>query len=201
MYLDNSPILRRRADGVYCGIQLEPVSQSISLHDNPQWFVKHFGYTFFHPRPCPTNPQIWIYELPAFMIFSPSSTLLFAIRAATLAHYGRSMGDVSMQLEARRWYERGLESQRSENEQTELHLAHGDDLEEKISGTLISAPIMLCLFESVMSTDLFSWTHHMRAAGKMLELRGPRKCQAGSIHYLFRSVRLAAVSVMHVSIL
>ena len=195
MFLDCTPTLKRSADGVYSGVQFTSVSQPGCLGQNQQGYLKHFGFTFFNPQPCPTYPKIWIYELPSYMISSPSSALLYAVRAATLAHYGRRTGNQPMQLEACQWYEKGLESQRFENEQTELRLAQGEDIEEEISETWISAPIMLTLFESVMATSLISWTHHMRAAGKMMELRGPRSCQNGSIHYLFRTVRLTAVSV------
>ncbi|KAK3170140.1 hypothetical protein OEA41_009526 [Lepraria neglecta] len=110
-----------------------------------------------------------------------------------MAHYGKKTGDVSIQVEACRWYDKGLESQRLESQRTQLQLLHGDSVHQRLDAVTISAPLMFSVFESMMSTSFAAWSQHVKAAGKMIEMRGPENCQSGLIHHLFRTVRIGAI--------
>ncbi|KAL6713244.1 hypothetical protein ACLMJK_009365 [Lecanora helva] len=110
-----------------------------------------------------------------------------------MAHYGKQTGNVSMQVEACRWYDKGLRSQLLDTQQTDIQIMGGQNPEENISEAMIVAPVMFSLFESLMSTSFAAWSKHMLAAARMLEMRGPQGCQIGVIHLLFRRIRLATI--------
>lgn len=112
-----------------------------------------------------------------------------------MAHYGKRTGNVSFQTNACRWYVKGLETQRLQSQQYQLQLANGKDINDVITDASICAPIMFGIFETIMSTSLAAWAQHFKAAGKLLEMKGPEKCQRGLLHPLFRTVRLAAVYI------
>ena len=105
------------------------------------------------------------------------------------------MGDMSMQMEACRWYDEGLEAQRFESELTELHLLTGGNIYQRLDVVTVSAPVMFSLFESMITTSYVAWSQHFKAAAKMLEMRGAISCQSGFIHYVFRTVKIGAVSL------
>ena len=174
-------------------IQIAKNYQMLSSDSQPI-FTQQFVSAFFHPRSDPNNPNVRIYELPSFMTDSASSALTCAIRAATLAHYGKQSGDQSMQLEACRWYGKGLQSQLLENERTQNILATGGNVKKKINEMTICSPIMFSIFESLMTTSGPAGGQHMQAAARMLEMMGPENCRHGNIHQLFRTVRLTTVS-------
>lgn len=186
--------LIRDPNGCYQDAQLPSIYQPFKVHGYQSLFIQQFIAAFFNPKATPARPNIWVYELPSVLSAAPSSALLCSIRAATMAHYGKRTGDAAMQREACHWYDKGLENQRLESHEMELQLANGARAADKISEATICAPIMFSLFESLMTTSFTAWAQHMTAAGKMLELRGPEKCQDGIIHHLFRSVRIGSVS-------
>ena len=189
----NQPLVRDTSGG-YHSVQLPSLYQPSKVDECQSTFLRQFIAAFFNPKANPTRPNIWVYELPSVLSLAPSSAFICSIRAATMALYGKKNCDVGMQLEACHWYDRGLECQRLESHETELQLAKGESAADKISEATISAPILFSLFESLMTTSFAAWAQHITAAGKMLELRGPAKCQDGTIHHLFRSVRLGSVS-------
>lgn len=156
--------------------------------------MKHFISTFWKPDSRKMR-NAWVYELPSLMSNHPSSALVYSVRAASMAHYGKKTGDVSIQVEACRWYEKGLESQRLESQRTQLQLLHGDSVHLRLDAVTISAPLMFSVFESMMSTSFAAWSQHVKAAGKMIEMRGPENCQSGLIYRLFRTVRIGTVSL------
>ncbi len=193
--LEGSQALIRDPSGGYHSDQLASPYQPINVNDCQSTFLRQFIATFFNPKANPTRPNIWVYELPSILSAAPSPALICSIRAASMALYGKQRGDAAMQLEACYWYDKGLESQRHENHETELQLARCGSAASKISEATISAPILFSLFECLMTTSFAAWAQHITAAGKMLELRGPTMCQDGIIHHLFRSVRLGSVSL------
>lgn len=159
-------------------------------------FTHDFVRAFFSPQQRNRNLNVWIYELPSLLSCVPeSSALVYAVRAATMAHCGKRRGDLSMQNEACRWYDKGLEKQMLESQQTQLKLANGENVDDTLGVAAICAPILFSLFESLMTTSFAAWASHLRGAIKMLEMRGPENCQSGIIHQLFRTARLGAVSL------
>ena len=168
-----------------------------SLQDTPyrQVILQQFITAFFHPQSPEVRPNAWVYELPTLMSNHSSSALVYSVGAASMAHYGKRTGNISMQIEACRWYDKGLEAQRLESERTELHLINGGNVDQRLGVAAISAPIMFSLYESMMTTSFVAWAQHLKAAAKMLEMKGALNCQSGLIHHLFRTVRIGAVSL------
>lgn len=137
-----------------------------------------------------TEHQSWISKLPHILAISnsPGRPEVYAIRATTLAFYGRLTSDEVLQIEASKWYAEGLKAQRESLPITANN--RGDEL--RTQGAVCSA-IMFSLFESVICTDPMGWMHHYDAAAKMLEIVGPQNCQSGLMHLLFKTIRLSAV--------
>ena len=160
-----------------------------------QIIMQHFITAFFNPQSRDVRPNAWVYELPTLMSDHSSSALVYSIRAASMAHYGKRTGDMPMQIEACRWYDKGLEAQRLESERTELHLLTGGNIYQRLGVAAISAPVMFSFFECMMATSFVAWSQHLKAAAKMVEMRGAINCQSGLIHYVFRTVRMGAVSI------
>ena len=160
-----------------------------------QVIMEHFITAFFNPQSREVKPNAWVYELPTLITDHSSSALIYSVRAASMAHHGKRTGDMPMQIEACRWYDKGLEAQRLESERTELHLLTGGNVHQRLGVAAISAPVMFSFFESIMATSSVAWSQHLKAAAKMLEMRGAINCQSGLIHYVFRTVRMGSVSV------
>ena len=158
-------------------------------------FTSEFFSTFCQSRRQDLRADVWVFELPSLMSNVPqSSALVYAVRAATIAYCGKKHGNKSMQAEACYWYDKGLEKQRLDSQQTQRQLANGVNIDESLGVATICAPILFSLFESLMDTSFAAWASHLKGAVRMLEMRGPENCQSGVIHQLFRSARLGAVS-------
>ena len=160
-----------------------------------QVIMQHFITAFFNPQSHEVRPNAWVYELPNLLSDHSSSALVYSVRAASMAHYGKRTGDKSMQIEACRWYDKGLKAQRLQNERTELHISMPGNIDQRLGVAAVSAPLMFSLFESMMTTSYVAWSQHLKAAAKMLEIRGAINCQSGLIHHVFRTVRIGAVSL------
>jgi hypothetical protein len=115
-----------------------------------------------------------------------------------MAFYGLLVGEVSIQTEARRTYARALETRRTDirrdTMQKHQHAGYNSTSEEAICTT-----VMMCYFELIIKTTPTAWLQHLDAAAAMLETIGPEACQFGFLHQLFRTVRLAVVSVPRIS--
>ena len=160
-----------------------------------QVIMQHFITAFFNPQSHEVRPNAWVYELPTLLSDHSSSALVYSVRAASMAHYGKRTGDKSMQIEACRWYDKGLKAQRLQSERTELHISTPGNIDQRLGVAAVSAPLMFALFESMMTTSYVAWSQHLKAAAKMLEIRGAINCQSGLIHDVFRTVRIGAVSL------
>ncbi|KAH0543888.1 hypothetical protein FGG08_001789 [Glutinoglossum americanum] len=136
-----------------------------------------------------TRLRYWTFELPTLLTSAGPATI-YSIRAAAMAFYGILAGDESIQADACRWYAMGLTCQRSL-----LQKCATDGPMEMPTMEEIFAPIMFSIFEVVTCTVPNGWIHHLSAAGRMLEMRGPENCQDGTIHTLFRTVRLGSVFI------
>jgi hypothetical protein len=105
-----------------------------------------------------------------------------------MAFYGASIGEVSIQTEARRAYTKALENRRtdiSQRPRQKLHEKQSSNLEEVVCGT-----IMVSYFELILKTTSLARIQHLHAAAAFLETIGPEGCRYGLyIHQLFRTVR------------
>ena len=195
MSLATRAFFKEVLDGFHNVSLLSPAYESLQAEPYRQMIMHQFITAFWNPESRNIRPNAWVYQLPSLMSTHPASALVYSVRAASMAHFGKRTGNVSMQVEACRWYDRGLESQRLESQRTELQLRNGDSVHQRLDAATISAPLMFSLFESMMTTSFAAWSEHLKAAGKMLEMRGPEGCQTGLIHHLFRTVRVGAVSL------
>ena len=157
-------------------------------------FLHHFISAFFDARREGHQVDEWSVALPSFLqSHEPTTSIVYAIRAATMAHYGKISEDVTIQLDSMRWYARGLEAQRLENAETQRKLAMGGEACDIFNETIISTPMMLSLFETVMGTTSSAWAQHLSVASLMLQMIGPWKCREGILHHIFKVARVGAV--------
>lgn len=186
------------SSGALHDVQLPSIYQPFQVPSYQEMFTHEFIFAFFNPKLHNPRLRVWVNELPSLLLsVSQSSALMYAVRAATIAHYGKRSGDVAVQTEACRWYDKGLKKQVHESQQTQLRLTNGENLDDKLGVAAICAPIMFSLFESLMTTSFAAWASHLTGAIKLLEMRGPDACRSGVIHQLFRTARLGAVSLPH----
>ncbi|RDW74172.1 hypothetical protein BP5796_07614 [Coleophoma crateriformis] len=130
----------------------------------------------------------WLGKLPARLATSfTSPSIKYSVRATCMAFYGLLNGQVSIQTEARRTYVRALESRRADLCQGTLQVHMGRIM---ASEEAICLTLMLSYYELVCQTSPVAWIHHLRAAAAMIEAKGPKECQSGFMHQLFRTVRL-----------
>jgi hypothetical protein len=143
---------------------------------------------FISAQDVTINP--WVAELPNLISTSAStrSSEFYGIRAATLALYAKLSHYTDLEIEAAKWYSKGLIAQRRE-----LQLAARTQKASLCHHKAIGAAVMFVHFESVICTVPIGWMQHYAAAIKMFELAGPENCQTGLMHMFFRSVRVAAV--------
>ena len=128
----------------------------------------------------------WIKELPSLSCGPPDSTEAYAIRATSLAFYSKLTRSKDIEIEACKWYSKGLESQRNS-----LQLVTKNRM--TTSGSICAA-IMLSFFESIICTTPMGWLLHHRAAEKMLDIIGPERCQSDWMFMFFRTLRKVSVS-------
>lgn len=108
-----------------------------------------------------------------------------------MAFYGTKTGDVSLQIEASKWYGKGLSQQRNELDQIS-----NDSTNQELKITGLLAPLMFAMFETVMVTNANGWAQHLHAASRMLELLGPEACQDGVANSLFRTIRVGMARLL-----
>jgi hypothetical protein len=130
----------------------------------------------------------WIVELPKLAATSSGKSELYGIRAATLALYAKLSGNKDLEVEAVKWYSKGLDAQRDQ-----LPLAAKTKSYRPCCHKSIGAAMMFSYFESVICTMPVGWMQHYAAAIKMFEIARPENCQTGLMNMFFRSVRVAAV--------
>ena len=131
----------------------------------------------------------WTNELVNILSSTKESSVIYSIRATSMAMYGKMAGTEDIEIEAIKWYSRGLESQRQSLQLS----AKAPTSAIPTDGTVCTA-ILLSLFESMISTTPTAWLRHYGGAVKMLEVMGPEKCQSQLTHKLFRSARFGSVS-------
>jgi hypothetical protein len=136
------------------------------------------------------NPivHLWVTELPNILSGPAEKEEIYAIRAATMALYGKLTGNRDVQVEASAWYLKGLEIQR-----TKLSVAAEKENYKPCIHGAIGAAVMFSYFENIICTMPMGWMQHCIAAAKMFEVVGPENCQTGLIHMFFRSMRINSV--------
>jgi hypothetical protein len=123
-----------------------------------------------------------------FAEYRLSPTCEYAYRAGTMAFYGKLTGDLVIQMEASRWYQKSLQVQITKlNRDSALEKCRPRSVED------ILIPMMLCLFESSICTSMMGWVHHVGAGAKLLENIGPVACQTIPLHNIFLTLRLNSV--------
>jgi hypothetical protein len=131
------------------------------------------------------------------IIYECLSSLTFksASRAGTMAFYGKLTTDLSIQMEASRWYEKALQIQiKRTNRDPEMIRRAPPNVED------ILRPLMLTLFESSVCTSSLGWLHHVGAGARLIERLGPVACQTNPSHSIFLSIRLNSVSFSYLPV-
>jgi hypothetical protein len=148
-------------------------------------FVTHFVQSMSSVTTY--RPEIpWITHLPNLQTKAIKPALRLSIRATSMAFYATLHRDPSMLVDSFKWYTMSLNSQR-------LSLARlGAHSIPAAEETLV--PIILGLYEVYAGTTTTSMWHHLAAATKILELRGPINCKGLSAP-LFKVMRVSAVSI------
>ncbi|KAH0548214.1 hypothetical protein GP486_008070 [Trichoglossum hirsutum] len=154
-----------------------------------QHFVSYLISSLSSPLLHKTQLRSWAIELPE-ILNAAGPTTIYSVRAAAMALYGIRSGDKSIQTDSCRWYAMGLSCQRSL-----LQKSATDCPAEMPTAEEICAPIMLSLFEVAVCTAPAGWIHHLSAATRMLEMRGPENCREGTVHTLFRTLRISSVFI------
>jgi hypothetical protein len=157
-----------------------------------QHFVSHLISSLRSALLYRTKLRSWAFELPTILA-SAGPTTMYSIRAAAMAYYGILTSDESIQTDACRWYAMGLTCQRSFLQKCAIRRP----VEMPTAGD-ICAPVMFSIFEVVVCTAPSGWIHHLSAAGRMLEMRGPENCRDGTAHMLFRTVRVSSVRLRNI---
>ncbi|CAM1508677.1 Fc.00g055250.m01.CDS01 [Cosmosporella sp. VM-42] len=148
-----------------------------------QLFVSHFIDSFFGPmKPPPTpstTPRVWLHELPVFLASLEPPLVKHAIRAASMLSYGNLAGDVSIKMEAGRWYAKALQDLRSLLSSGRISFAE----------SVVCASVMLIHFETQAGTCQRAWLQHVKGAALLIEIGGPERCRSGFMHQIFSHVR------------
>ncbi|KAF2100203.1 hypothetical protein NA57DRAFT_73816 [Rhizodiscina lignyota] len=128
------------------------------------------------------RPKSWMFALPKLFADSKTASVRYSILAASLLSFAVVHHNKSAELEAVRWYLAGLESHRSSIQDFTLTSAMdtlGPDKD-------IFAPMMFLYFKVMGRTTSVSWAHHIAAAVKTIESRGPHHYRTGYDHVTFR---------------
>jgi hypothetical protein len=149
-------------------------------------FVRHFVQRMTSVRMDNRMEIPWITHLPNMREKTMNPALRLSIRATSMAFYATLHRDTTILVDSFKWYTMSLNSQRRS-----LAKMGTDSIpapEEMI------VPIILSLYEVYAGTTTTSMWHHLAAASKILELRGPENCK-GMAFPLFKAMRVSAVCI------
>lgn len=116
----------------------------------------------------------------------PTVVLAHAIRAATLAFYGQTTQDLTLQHEADQWYGLTLHEHRV---CVERYLRKNTISSQIPTEAEMSVSMMLMYYELIRPTNPNNWLRHLCGLVQLTQLRGPDNCQSGMSHLLFRAIR------------
>jgi hypothetical protein len=167
--------------------QLPPTAQSLVAGAAEQCFLGCFISS------CHTSLVQW----PSEPIQNPTSLALkFAVRAGTMAFYGNLTKNATIQTNASQWYSKAIQLEIS---RLAAKVSEPRENPKAVNPEDILTPMVLALFESALCTSPMGWAHHLIAASKLLEDLGPERCQTGTMHDIFRALRLNMVSQISIS--
>ncbi|KAL6872519.1 hypothetical protein HDV57DRAFT_505377 [Trichoderma longibrachiatum] len=149
-----------------------------------QLFLSSFITSFAKPTVGCEPHQSWMNHLHELLV-TGDAPLKHSIRAVATAFHGRMAGNPAAQHAAEHCYIAALRSQRARIAPF-LSLPssrYGPNDEE------IFTSMMLLYFELINPSSTASWLKHMHGVMSLLVLRGPKSCQTGAMHLLFRSLR------------
>lgn len=134
------------------------------------------------------HPEIpFLTHLPEIHGNTAVPALKLSIRAASMAFYAKIHGEVQILVDSYRWYTKSLHTQRK------ALLTLGGQTIPTDEEVLV--PIVLALYEIYAGTAPTSVFHHMNAATRILDMRGPRNCSSGVSYPLFKALRISDVSL------
>ena len=142
----------------------------------------------------------WILRLPQYVNLAPEGAVKYSMRAATMAFYGKSASDQSIQNASWQAHEIALNRQildmgvlinRPQRQLSEV---------ESLSAALTASALLLSVFETIMPYGNYkAWAQHLQGAGHLVEMHGPEACRSEPLHHLYRTVRVATVSPCNTS--
>jgi hypothetical protein len=148
-------------------------------------FVSHFVERMTSVRMDDRMEIPWITHLPDMHQKAIKPALRLSIRATSMAFYATLHRDTTILVDSFKWYTMSLHSQRQSLAKMGSHTIPAS--EDMI------VPIILSLYEVYAGTTTTSMWHHLAAATKILELRGPSNCK-GMAFPLFKAMRVSEVS-------
>ncbi|ORY10951.1 hypothetical protein BCR34DRAFT_484896 [Clohesyomyces aquaticus] len=146
-------------------------------------FISHF-IAVNNPGQVPLNVQLpWITKIPDMQAYSNKPALRLSIRAASMAFYGKVHQDMAVLTDSYKWYVKGLNYQRQSIQSLDPRSIPSDDD--------ILVPIILALYEVFAGTTPMSVFHHLAAATKILDMKGPANCTSTVSSTLFKAMRVS----------
>lgn len=170
--------------------QLPTTYQPDRSHQFELLFLSNFVASSSLSERSGAGLHTWTRELLDLLSSTEELSVSYSIRATSMAMYGRMAGSEDIEIEAIKWYARGLEAQRQS-----LQLAAKAPSRVILTDEAVCTSIMLSLFETMISTTPTGWLRHYDGAAKMLEMMGPERCQSQFTNKLFRTTRLATVLI------
>ncbi|KAL6872117.1 hypothetical protein J3F83DRAFT_733865 [Trichoderma novae-zelandiae] len=149
-----------------------------------QLFLSTFIDSFAKPSAGSEPHQSWMNHLHEFLL-TGDTPLKHSIRAVATAFHGIMVQNPVAQRAAERSYVAALQSQRARI----AHFLNCSSSHRVPDDQDIFASMMLLYFELINPSSTASWLKHMHGVISLLVLRGPKNCQTGAIHLLFRSLR------------
>lgn len=144
----------------------------------------------------PSGPLPWLRELPYQSCpVAMEELCLNASSAASLAFMGAITANEDVKELARKSYATGLESQRKQ-----IAVFHSNARKGSLSEyALMTTALLLCAYEVLQPSALFSWHSHAQGAAQIMKVLGPsafRKDQGsnGWPYQLYSVLRFGAVS-------
>lgn len=155
-----------------------------------QLFLSTFISSFAKPSAGSEPHQSWMNHLHELLV-TGDAPLKHSIRAVATAFHGRMAGNTAAQRAAEHCYVAALRTQRARIAPflSSSPFCYVPDDQE------IFTSMMLLYFELINPSSTASWLKHMQGVMSLLALRGPKSCQSGAIHLLFRSLRFLEVSL------
>jgi hypothetical protein len=123
----------------------------------------------------------WLGYLPSVFSAATKPAVRIAIRAVSMAFYGKTHQDSSILIDSWRWYTVALGAQRNS-----IAAMKKDDIPDE--GEVL-VPLIFSLYELYVGATSSGLATHLDAAGAIMKMRGPSNCKSGVIWPLFKAIR------------